>query len=135
MVKITYCMRRLPHLTREQFQEYYRKKHTRVLERDEAAKLKMRRYVQLHAHPEEICATLDKGRGGEPSFDAVAEIWLDDLETMEAAWNSEEGTALIRKLMDDEEKFVDWSRSVFTCSREIVMLDGPQTPGRSREDA
>lgn len=133
MLKITYCMRRLPHLSREEFQTYYRRNHTRVLDSDEAAKLKMRRYVQLHAHPEELCAKLDNGRGGEPSFDAVAEIWMDDVETWEASWNGEEGQALIRKLLDDEQNFVDWSRSVMTCSRELVFVDGPSTPARKRD--
>lgn len=130
MLKITYCMRRLPHLSREEFQTHYRRKHTRVLSQEDGAKLQMRRYVQLHASSEEACEALDLGRGGEPSFDAIAEIWLDDHESWERHWNSEEGRAVIRQLMDDEKNFVDWSRSVMTCAREVVLIDGPSTPGR-----
>jgi uncharacterized protein (TIGR02118 family) len=130
MLKITYCMRRLPHLSREEFQTYYRRKHTRVLSQEDAAKLQMRRYVQLHALEEETCHALDMDRGGEPSFDALAEIWLDDYEAWEQHWNSEEGHAVLRQLMDDENNFIDWSRSVMTCSRELVLIDGPSTPGR-----
>ena len=130
MLKITYCMRRLPHLSREEFQTYYRRKHTRVLSQEDGAKLQMRRYVQLHALEEEACHALDMNRGGEPSFDAVAEIWLDDYEVWEQHWNSEEGHAVLRQLMDDENNFIDWSRSVMTCSRELVLIDGPSTPGR-----
>ena len=132
MVKLTFCMRRLPGMTREAFQEHYRKRHTRVMDAEEAASLKMRRYVQLHALPEEQCDPIDMGRGGEPSFDAVAEIWLDDYETWEQNWNSEKGRAIIQKMLDDERKFVDWSRSVMTISKEIVFLDGPSTPARKR---
>lgn len=130
MLKITYCMRRLPHLSREEFQTYYRRNHTRVLSAEDAGKLQMRRYVQLHAHPEEACKALDMERGGEPSFDAIAEIWLDDLDAWEKNWNREEGHAVLRKLMEDEQKFIDWSRSVMTCSRELVFIDGPSTPAR-----
>ena len=130
MLKITYCMRRLPSLSREDFQTYYRRKHTRVLSQEDGAKLKMRRYVQLHALDEGACDALDMNRGGEPSFDAIAEIWLDDHEVWEQDWNSEEGHAVLRQLMDDEKNFIDWSRSVMTCSRELVMIDGPSTPGR-----
>ena len=132
MLKITYCMRRLPHLSREEFQEYYRRNHPRVLSNEEGAKLAMRRYVQLHARSEADCDALDLGRGGEPSFDAIAEIWLDDHEAWRTHWDGEEGRALIRKLMDDEAKFVDWSRSVFTCSREVVLMDGPTTPANEK---
>ena len=130
MLKITYCMRRLPHLSREEFQTYYRRTHTRVLSPEDAGHLEMRRYVQLHASSEEDCDGLDMDRGGEPSFDAIAEIWLDDHDVWEQKWNSEEGRAVLRQLMDDEKNFVDWSRSVMTCSRELVFIDGPSTPAR-----
>jgi hypothetical protein len=111
MLKITYNMRRLPHLSREEFQTYYRKTHTRVLSPSDVERLGMRRYVQLHALSEEECARLDNGRGGEESFDAVAEIWLDDYDFYLENWWSDEGP-----------------RSVMTCYRELVFVDGPSTP-------
>ena len=128
MLKITYNMRRLPHLSREEFQTYYRKTHTRVLGPADVERLGMRRYVQLHALNEEECAKLDNGRGGEDSFDAVAEIWLDDYDFYLENWWSDEGQRALRALMDDEQNFVDWSRSVMTCYRELVFVDGPSTP-------
>jgi hypothetical protein len=131
MLKITYNMRRLPHLSREEFQTYYRKNHTRVLNPTDVERLGMRRYVQLHALSEDQCAKLDNGRGGEASFDAIAEIWLDDYDFYLENWWSDEGQSALRSLMDDEQNFVDWSRSVMTCSREFVFLDGPSTPARS----
>lgn len=131
MLKICYCMRRQSHLSREEFQEYYRKKHTRVLDPDEVAALGMRRYVQLHPLSAEQCAQLDMGRGGETEFDAVAEIWLDDYEAFERHWMGEKGRAAISKLLEDEKNFVDWERSVIFMSKELVFLDGPSTPGRS----
>ena len=130
MLKICYCMRRQPHLTREEFQTYYRRTHTRVLDAAEASQLAMKRYVQLHALPEETCDAMDMGRGGAPSFDAVAEIWLDDHDALERSWYSPEGRGILQKLMDDERNFVDWSRSVMFCSKELVFIDGPSTPRR-----
>jgi len=32
--------------------------------------------------------------------------------------------------MEDEKKFVDWSRSTIFMARELVFLDGPSTPAR-----
>lgn len=130
MLKICFCMRRLPHLSREEFQAYYRREHTRVLDPAEVETLGMRRYVQLHPLSAEKCARLDMGRGGEPEFDAVAEIWLDGEEAFEERWLGEAGQAALRRLLEDERKFVDWSRSTIFMSRELVFLDGPSTPAR-----
>ncbi|MCE2391728.1 MAG: EthD domain-containing protein [Proteobacteria bacterium] len=135
MLKICFCMRRLPQLSREEFQTYYRRDHTRVLNPEEVEALGMRRYVQLHALSAEQCARLDMGRGGEPEFDAVAEIWLDDEESFERNWLGEAGQAALRRLMEDEQKFVDWSRSVIFMSRELVFMDGPSTPARPPKSA
>jgi hypothetical protein len=131
MLKITFCMRRLPHLTREEFQNYYCKVHTRVLDPEGVAALGMKRYVQLHAYPEEECAELDMGRGCEPSFDAVAEIWLEDHDAFERNWKGPAGMEALKKLLEDERNFVDWSRSVIFMSKELVLMDGPSTPARS----
>jgi hypothetical protein len=43
---------------------------------------------------------------GEPAFDGAAEIWVDDIETLNAFTSSEEG----KKLTDDEQKFLDHSQ-------------------------
>lgn len=132
MFKITYCMRRLPNLSRQEFQDYYRKVHTRSLTPQDVAWLGMRRYVQLHAYSSEECAEVDDGRGGEESFDAIAEIWLDDQEAFRTRWLSAKGQEIMRRSMEDEERFIDWTRSVHTCSRELVFMDGPSTPARTK---
>jgi len=131
VLKITFLMRRLPHLSREEFQTYYRKVHTRAAGPNATEVLGMRRYVQLHALPEEINDAFGASRGGEPSFDAVAEIWLDSYEAYERDWNSEEGRKVLELLLEDERNFVDWSRSVIMMSKELVFIDGPSTPARS----
>ena len=132
MLKISYCMRRKPHLSREEFQAYYRKKHTRVLTPEETAELKMVRYCQRHVVDDEGNALLASDRGGAPAFDAVAEIWVDSEEAWRESWLSGSGQAAIEKLKLDEQNFVDWSRSVIFMSRELVMLDGPVTTSADR---
>lgn len=125
MLKISYCMRRKPEISRKEFQDYYRKKHTRVLSAEESGELKMIRYCQLHVVDEEVNVLLDSERGGEPAFDAVAEIWVESEEAWRNSWLSEGGQAALAKLKIDEQNFVDWSRSVIFMSRELVMMDGP----------
>ncbi len=125
MVKISYCMRRKAGLSREEFQTYYRKKHTRVLSAKETAELSMIRYCQLHVLSDEINELLDFNRGGEEPFDAVAEIWVESEEVWRNSWLAEGGRAALEKLKIDEQNFVDWSRSVIFMSKELVMMDGP----------
>ena len=132
MMKISYCMRRKPHLSRQEFQDYYRKKHTRVLSAEETAELAMVRYCQLHVVDEEVNELLDSERGGEPAFDAVAEIWVDSEDAWRNTWLSAGGQAALAKLKLDEQNFVDWSRSVIFMSRELVMRDGPVTTAADR---
>ena len=132
MMKISYCMRRKSHLSREEFQAYYRKKHTRVLTPEETAELQMVRYCQLHVVDEEVNELLDSERGGEPPFDAVAEIWVDSEPAWRESWLSEGGQAALAKLKLDEQNFVDWSRSVIFMSRELVMMDGPVATSADR---
>ena len=132
MMKISYCMRRKPHLSRQEFQDYYRKKHTRVLTPEETAELAMVRYCQLHVVDEEVNELLDSERGGEPAFDAVAEIWVESEDVWRNTWLSEGGQVALEKLKLDEQNFVDWSRSVIFMSRELVMMDGPVTTAADR---
>ena len=95
MLKITFLMRRLPSLSREEFQTYYRKVHTRAAGPDATDILGMKRYVQLHALSEDVNDKFGESRGGEPSFDAVAEIWLDSYEAYERDWKSEDGAKVV----------------------------------------
>ena len=47
MLKLIFCVRRLPQLSRYQFQRYWREQHGPLVERHAEA-LRLRRYVQSH---------------------------------------------------------------------------------------
>ncbi len=47
MIKLVYCLRRLPNLSREEFQRYWLETHG-ALVRERAQALRIRRYVQVH---------------------------------------------------------------------------------------
>jgi hypothetical protein len=52
MVKLVFCARRLPHLSRAEFQKYWHENHGPLVKKYAAA-LGIRRYVQVHTldHP------------------------------------------------------------------------------------
>ena len=125
MIKLIGCARRLPHLTHEQFDVYWRDHHGPLV-RSFAEALRIRRYVQTStlmdpALQERIRATRDSMH---VSFDGYAEIWFDGLEEMAAVRESEAGVQALRALLEDERRFVDLKRSQFWYGTERTIVGG-----------
>ncbi len=76
MLHLVFCLRRSSHLTREEFQRYWRETHAPLVQRHAAA-LGVHRYVQAHtvAHP--VADAAQAGRGAPEPYDGVAELWFD----------------------------------------------------------
>jgi uncharacterized protein (TIGR02118 family) len=107
MVKIVYCLTKLPSLTHEQFHKYWKETHGPIAGRIPGC----RKYVQSH--------TIHRPLGGrEPSFDGVAELWFDDWAAMERALATPETQAAIT----DERNFIDHSRTAFFISEEHQVI-------------
>lgn len=119
MIKITFCLTRLPHLTRAQFQAYWRETHAPLVAA-RAELLKIRRYVQSHSLPDEAFAALAASRGGPPAYDGVAELWWDRIEDLGSDDPAVREAGL--ELLEDERKFIDLAKSpIFLVEeREIV---------------
>lgn len=123
MVKLMFCMRRLPHLTRTEFQRYWREEHPKVAPPNALSVLGICRYTQVFVLPEEVNAQLRDVRGGEEEFDGVAEIWIESPQDYQERWISGQGLETFRTFLDDEANFVDWSRSVFFLGEETTVVE------------
>jgi len=110
MLKLTFCLHRLPQLTRTEFQDYWRTQHAPLVAKNRAA-LGIRRYVQCHASTLDLNDAIRAGRGAPEMYDGVAELWWDSLEALQAVLASQEGQAAGLELLEDERKFIDLSRS------------------------
>jgi hypothetical protein len=73
MVKLVYCLRRLPHLSREEFQTYWRKNHGPLVQKQRKP-LGIRHYVQVHTKYDEVNEALQTGQDRPEAFDGVAEL-------------------------------------------------------------
>ena len=89
MIKLTFCLRRLPHLTREEFQRYWREQHAPLVARH-AGTLGILRYVQTHTGHDTLNSAMQGSRGGPDAYDGVAELWFES---------------------EDERKFIDLANS------------------------
>ncbi|MDP6516305.1 MAG: EthD domain-containing protein [Alphaproteobacteria bacterium] len=121
MIKITFCLRRLAHLSRAEFQDYWLNNHGPLVRQQREA-LRFRRYVQLHAGFDELTARVSEARGAPPPYDGVAELWWQDIEDLTAATATKEGRAAGRLLLEDERKFIDLANSPIWFGEEHVIV-------------
>ena len=110
MIKLTFCLRRLPHLSREEFQRYWLDKHGPLV-RSFAEVLHIRRYAQMHTLSTPYNAALQASRGGPEDYDGVAELWWDSLDDLAAATATDAGRSAGLALLEDERTFIDLARS------------------------
>jgi uncharacterized protein (TIGR02118 family) len=121
MIKLSFCLRRLPTLTREEFQKYWFEIHAPLV-RAHAAALHIERYVQTHALPVEAADVLRATRGGPPGYDGVAELWWKSEADLAAATATAAGIEAGRILLEDERRFIDLASSPLFFSREREIL-------------
>jgi len=111
MIKLTFCLKRLPGLSRAEFQAYWRETHAPLVQRN-AKVLGIVRYVQSHSLPEGTATALAQARGsGGQDYDGVAELWWDSMESFTAAGQTAEGRTAGQVLLEDEGRFIDLPNS------------------------
>jgi uncharacterized protein (TIGR02118 family) len=121
VIKLTFCLVRLPHLTREAFQDYWFNHHGPLVA-SVAETLMIRRYVQLHSLPADASAGIRASRDAPAEYDGVAELWFDSLEAITANGQRPEAQAAGLLLLEDERKFIDLEKSPlwWAHEREVV---------------
>lgn len=122
MLKMIFCLNRLPHLSREEFQRYWREQHAPLVSRH-AASLGIRRYVQSHTVDDARLRPVAELRGSAgKEFDGVAELWWDSADALMAAISTEAGQLAGGELLEDEARFIDLPNSpvFFTEEHEVV---------------
>ena len=121
VLKLTFCLRRLPHLSREEFQRYWLERHGPLV-RSFATVLHIRRYVQMHTAVTPYNAALRESRGGPEEYDGVAELWWDSLDDLAAAVATDEGRSAGLALLEDERTFIDLARSPLFVGEEHTLI-------------
>jgi uncharacterized protein (TIGR02118 family) len=124
MVKLVFALRRAPHLSREDFQRYWRERHAPLVKRHARA-LGIRRYVQAHTLDHPGNALLRASRGGPEEYDGVAELWLERFPVPDTPESREAGA----ELLEDERRFIDLAASPLWLSEERSVIEPDPRPG------
>jgi uncharacterized protein (TIGR02118 family) len=120
MIKLTFCLKRLPELSREDFQTYWLEKHAPLVAKHREV-LRIRRYVLLHTVASALNDNIRASRGAPEMYDGVAELWWDRLDDVFAG-SSPERQAAGLELLEDERKFIDLSRSPLFFAEEKTIF-------------
>ena len=120
-IKLTFCLHRLPHLTRERFQDYWFNSHGPLV-RNHAAALGIERYVQSHAVETPFDAGMRGARQAPDPFDGIAELWWADEAAYERSMREPAARAAGKILLADEKTFIDLARSPIWVNRERPIV-------------
>ncbi len=123
MIKLVFCLRRLPHLSREAFQHHWRHVHAPLVA-ERAEVLGLRRYVQSHTLDDALVQPLAVPRGSPAPFDGVAELWWDSLEARTGA-RREDARRASAELLADERRFIDLAASPIFFADEFAVVGDP----------
>lgn len=127
MIKLTYCLRRNPGMTWEEFSRYWRDVHAPLV-RDRAEALGIRRYVQVRTVQDaETHRRFQTRNGGSPEpFDGIAELWYDQVAA--GAARSEAARIAAAELLEDERNFIDLANSPMWLGEETPVVGSPTAP-------
>ena len=121
MIKLTFCLTRLPHLSREAFQDYWRNTHAPLVA-SVAEVLRIRRYSQLHSLSAELNAPWRASRQAPPEYDGVAELWFDSLDALAANAERPDARTAAALLLEDERRFIDLPKSPLWWGHEMLIV-------------
>jgi len=121
LVRVIFCLRRLPALSPEEFAAYWRDVHG-PLDRQHAEALGIRRYEQSHTMPSDAATALAAVRGAPEPFDGVASLWFDDLESIAPASLTPAARSAARALLTDEQRFIDLARSPIWLAEDLTVV-------------
>lgn len=120
MIKLTFCLHRLPGMSREAFQAYWFNNHAPLVARHSKV-LRIRRYVQMHSATNAFNDVIRASREAPEMYDGVAELWWDSLDDLTAPPTPESQAAGLA-LLEDERKFIDLPRSPLFIGEEKVIV-------------
>jgi uncharacterized protein (TIGR02118 family) len=120
IVKLFYCLRPLPGMDEEDAKRYWRTNHGPII-RSHAEAMGALRYMQVHRYADELEDALRSSRGTTvDAYMGHAELWYDRgiqrAQTPEAARAAEAA-------VEDEARFIDFSRSALWFGKENVVID------------
>ncbi len=122
LIKLFFCFRHHRNQSLEQAQLYWRTNHGPTI-RGVSTGMGMRRYLQVHRFEDDLDQPLRAARKSkvEP-YTGHAEAWFDRGE-LASIGDTPEGKRAMEIAVEDESKFIDFTRSAMWIAKERVFID------------
>ncbi len=121
MIKIAFCLRKLPSLSDQEFHDYWLNTHGPLV-KSVADNIGLVKYIQLHTLDTPLNAIARDARGAPEPFDGIAEAWWDNMESLERALNDTNTEKSWALLIEDEMKFIDLPNSPVWFAEEKHII-------------
>jgi hypothetical protein len=121
MITLVFCLRRLPYLSREAFQERWLGHHGAMVA-ERATVLRIERYVQSHTFDEKRLGGVASIRSAPEPYDGVAQVSWNTIEDLMATFDDPQASVAALELLEDERVFIDLERSPIFFTREHVLV-------------
>ncbi len=123
MIRLVFALRRQPHLSLQDFQQYWLEQHAPLVA-SHAQNLGIMRYVQTHRMDDNSHEGGARARGAmEPPHDGVAELWWESEKQLAEVMASPAGEAAGAALLEDERKFIDLPNSPLWLAHEYPQVN------------
>jgi len=123
VIKAVVLLRRLPHLSREEFLRFWFEEHGPLV-RSHAKVRRISKYVQVHPTGPEVLDDIVRRRGGNAvACDGIAEIYWDSLEDFQAAGKTPEGQRAIAEIVEHEKQFLELPSLQFFLGVEHAFVE------------
>jgi uncharacterized protein (TIGR02118 family) len=122
MLKMIFCARRHPSLSRAEFLDYWLNRHGPLF-RQHARDYQALRYVQSHTLDTPLNPAIRATRNAAPEYDGVGEIWWASEEDFRTVVASDVVQKLRGMFIEDEARFIDLANSAVFFTTEHVLLD------------
>ena len=122
MIKLNFCVRKKDDISADEFQDYWFNKHAPLVKSLREA-LHIKKYIQNHTGFAPLDDMANDTRGMTPTYDGLAELWWDDVETLQSAFSTEQGLQAAAELIEDEAKFIDLKTSTIFFSQAHIIFE------------
>ena len=81
------------------------------------------RYIQTHTLDDELNEAFRQTRGGPPAYAGLTEAWFDRYDLGKILGDpTSEGARGFGLFLEDEKRFIDFTRSTLFAAKEIVFI-------------
>lgn len=121
-IKFCYLLQPKAGMSQAACHKTWNMEHGYLIRRNSGA-TRFARYIQTHTLDDELNEQFRQTRGGPPAYAGLTEAWFDRYDLVKIFGDPEsEGAKGFGLFLEDEKRFIDFTRSTLFAAKEIVFI-------------